>query len=345
MRNCISGRSGMLPDRAWDRFRGGFTLVELLVVIAIIGTLVGLLLPAVQAARESARRSACSNNMKQISLACLNFESANKTLPPGGTTNTPVPLASGTCNTYVNHSSDGSTNYAPWTVRILPYLDDLARYNRYNLTSGFACTTTSASGGGNNSAQFRTNPGFKCGSDPNATHPGSFINNYLAVTGGGQASDAPCKASGWFWFDNGIFGTANARRMSQITDGSSKVFLLGETRYFVGWIYANPSWSSGRSTGWDSGVVRWGNPQSYFWANMGATYNGINYSSVDPTVYGTAAADYMRQQSFGSRHSGGCYFSLADGAVRFVNDMIDVATFRHLGTCGDGLPVAVTGIE
>ena len=63
--------------------RHGFTLVELLVVIAIIGTLVGLLLPAVQSAREAARRSACQNNMKQLGLANLNYESAQKKLPPG----------------------------------------------------------------------------------------------------------------------------------------------------------------------------------------------------------------------------------------------------------------------
>src|SRR5579863_4475370 len=64
--------------------RRGFTLVELLVVITIIGILIALLLPAVQAARESARRIQCENNLKQLSLGMLDFESENKRFPSGG---------------------------------------------------------------------------------------------------------------------------------------------------------------------------------------------------------------------------------------------------------------------
>jgi prepilin-type N-terminal cleavage/methylation domain-containing protein/prepilin-type processing-associated H-X9-DG protein len=65
-------------------FQRAFTLVELLVVIAIIGILVALLLPAIQSAREAARRAQCKNHLRQIAIACLNFESAQKAFPAGG---------------------------------------------------------------------------------------------------------------------------------------------------------------------------------------------------------------------------------------------------------------------
>ena len=86
-----------------------FTLVELLVVIAIIGILIALLLPAVQAAREAARRAQCSNNLKQIGLGLLNYESTFKTFPP-------------------DWVLTGDLNVQGWGVKILPFIEQSALY-------------------------------------------------------------------------------------------------------------------------------------------------------------------------------------------------------------------------
>src|SRR5262245_19508336 len=96
--------------------RSAFTLVELLVVIAIIGVLVALLLPAVQTAREAARRSQCSNNLKQLSLAMLNYEDTFKVLPGGVG-------RYGCC-------------WGTWQVRVLPYMEQKALADLYLNSDG-----------------------------------------------------------------------------------------------------------------------------------------------------------------------------------------------------------------
>src|SRR4051794_2713188 len=95
-----------------------FTLIELLVVIAIIAVLIALLLPAVQAAREAARRSQCVNNLKQMGLAVLNYESSNGSLPP-----TSVVVPTGTVL--------GTFGMKP---RLLPFLEQAAMYNALNMS-------------------------------------------------------------------------------------------------------------------------------------------------------------------------------------------------------------------
>src|SRR3954469_3488637 len=90
-----------------------FTLVELLVVIAIIGILVALLLPAIQAAREAARRTKCVNNLKNVALACLNYESSRKALPPGSLL-VLDPKTGGAA---------GTQSGLGWQVLILPFIE------------------------------------------------------------------------------------------------------------------------------------------------------------------------------------------------------------------------------
>ncbi len=143
--------------------RLGFTLVELLVVMAIIAILVGLLLPAVNAAREAARRTSCSNNMKQIGLAVLNFESAHKLLPTGG------------------EGTDPTTNQTVFTKQslftyLLPFMEKQTIYNQIDLsrsyrdiTAGATVSATAPSGQtvqGNVAAALTNIPTYVCPSNP-----------------------------------------------------------------------------------------------------------------------------------------------------------------------------------
>jgi len=154
------------------RGRRGFTLIELLVVIAIIAVLIALLLPAVQSAREAARRAQCTNNLKQMALAALNFESSNGHLPPG-------------VGPYPSASVPPGGARATVAAQILPFLEQSGIFSAFNF--GFNLNLTGPNTP-NDTAQTQLVAAFICPSDPSNSRllAGTSqlgYNNYFASTG------------------------------------------------------------------------------------------------------------------------------------------------------------------
>ncbi|WP_010587200.1 DUF1559 domain-containing protein [Schlesneria paludicola] len=140
----------LFPRGYPSRMRQGFTLIELLVVIAIIAVLIALLLPAVQQAREAARRTQCKNNLKQLGLAIMNYESSFNQLPMA---------AVWTIN--ATSSNVGTPTYGQgWGQAILPFMDQA------NITNSFDMTQPIWSGAVNQSLIAKSLPAFKCPSTP-----------------------------------------------------------------------------------------------------------------------------------------------------------------------------------
>ncbi|HWL07990.1 MAG TPA: DUF1559 domain-containing protein [Planctomicrobium sp.] len=304
----------------------GFTLIELLVVIAIIAILVALLLPAVQQARESARRASCKNKAKQLALALHNYHDTHSVFPSGGVHNT---SAANVCT--ASHSS--SNPRAPWTVMLLPFIEQVNLYTSLNFSRPFKTsshinpTTTTE----NSNLFFKANAAFQCPSDPNSTST-TNNSNYLGLQGGGPPSTAMCstQSSQRVFFNNGILYFNSSTRMRDITDGTSNTMMIGETKYVLtitGNSAAYLSWAAADHV--ENNFSRPG--------TCAAAMDGINSEATDG---GKENTFNLYTRMFGSFHTGGCHFSLADGSVRFVSENINLDTYRFLAQRTSGEVIA-----
>jgi prepilin-type N-terminal cleavage/methylation domain-containing protein/prepilin-type processing-associated H-X9-DG protein len=328
-----------------------FTLVELLVVIAIIGVLVALLLPAVQAAREAARRMQCVNNEKQIALALLSYEGSNKEFPAArlGTDSGGVTQADCGNGDIVTIPTTGPLAFsgASALVMILPYMEQQALFDalqakKYEI---WGPNTTWQNAHASIIPALAMRPdSYACPSDrifesfAQWAHglPVGTINvaagSYANVLG----TQSPNQDRAIIKFcGDGVFMYYRRFRIAEITDGLSNTIFLGETR-------------DGHSTGIDpmDGVTKTLN--SNIWSNgnrmqstMRTTATPINtIPGLDGGAGRVAELDgsAVSNGGFSSYHPSGANFAFGDGHVAFIEDGIDLTTYKTLATrAGDNI--------
>jgi prepilin-type N-terminal cleavage/methylation domain-containing protein/prepilin-type processing-associated H-X9-DG protein len=340
--------------------RHAFTLVELLVVIAVIGMLIALLLPAVQAAREAARRSQCTNNLKQISLGCLNYESVYGRLPRSGE------------HLVTNNGATYKTQcYQSPLTMILPYIEQQAVYDTLDLAKRHnegtnALAVASSSGAGAVIASYlcptnplrqspRDNEGYACtdyaglpyvevsaanasqtgmaaGRYPSAltsqAYPSSYYKTYSASGANiGSSKTFQLKESSAIGATIDLhFGGAS---LAATTDGASNSILVYE--------------DTGRNDSMDGSG---GTPNNYLdpvdgqgrrhwrWAEPDSTSGCskvINNKDLPITAH-----DNGPNNEWYSFHPGGAHAAFADGHVRFVSENTSLAVIFAAATRSGG---------
>ena len=318
--------------------RRGFTLIELLVVIAIIAILIALLLPAVQQAREAARRTQCKNSLKQIGLALHNYHDTLNVFPMG---------------VYTHDRPN-------WRVFILPYLDQAPLYNSLNIngTGFYAHSPVGPPQGfaGNDALRGLKVGVYTCPSSTNESFTNASGNSYLGMTahfvGISGATHDPAGRTNMCTGDflqgssnckTGLILPFESKKIRDCTDGTSNTAIVAEQSGKV-----NNLDRSANALGAWHGIANY-NPS---WtvsstlpltATMGFTYPaGLTTVRYPPNAYklSGAPAQANSQYSFNtvvnSQHPGGIHLLMADGAIRFVSDNIDMDTFRRVCVRDDG---------
>ena len=301
-----------------QRKASAFTLVELLTVIAIIGTLIGLLLPAVQRSREAAHRLSCTNNLKQIGLAVLNYENEHRLLPPRCQTSVP---------------------YRGWGPILLPYMEEkgLAKQYRYGLNFWDP---------GNSATVSNPVTVFSCASAPWGRKAEIITDDDAPVPGihtgsiGAEGDYFAPNCVDAFWLPPDRYALASdeleapalavdrGRRVSEITDGTAHTLLVSEL--------------AGRPDHWVMGVRQSDNNPVRFpnWWGPWASYNSCIYktwSDDGQTPGGFCTVNCNNSWGIYSFHPQGANAVFVDGAVHFLAVGLDRDVFAAIVTraCGE----------
>lgn len=309
------------PFRSNEFVKLGFTLVELLVVIAIIAMLVTLLLPAVQSAREAARRASCINNLRQVGLGLLNYESSAGEFPFG---------------------SDYPQSRRTWAASILPFVEAQAQFDLFDFTKPmrdpvnkrgrtipvdvYMCVSDPTSGNNPILTKRGDSPSHNPAESAMLSYPGSMgpthpdncpfcpdnrpsPNNWccqgcnFGTFGGGCGMDDGTFA--------GMFGRyEKSIKMKHVSDGLSKTIMAGETipSHYV----------------WNGAFV-----PNFPVSSMSIP---INTMEQDNLKHGGALVLWAITSGFKSYHPGGANFVMGDGSVHFISDSIDHQLYAALGT-------------
>lgn len=321
--------------------RPAFSLLELLVVIGIIAVLIGLLLPAVQAIRESAQATRCRNNLRQIALATLHYHDVQSAFPPARNM---VPLDP---NTPPPQGGFDELDSLTWLVRIMPYVEQTAAYQRFNINDYYGNQTPETrtqavetylcpARRGAGDAVCPTTHGEPVTLPCGCTFPGEIIPTGATSDYGGNHGDLSPGSSGlatdFYWGGRGTGVIITSRfhnfervcdwsdriSFADVTDGSSATFLVGEMHIPASKLNTPP--------------------------NNGPAYDGrrfFNSTRVGGPGVPIANGPFddvfgMSPYAFGSWHKGVCHFAFADGHVSAIRNDISTALLERLCHRADG---------
>jgi prepilin-type N-terminal cleavage/methylation domain-containing protein len=329
-----------------------FTLVELLVVIAIIGILVALLLPAVQAAREAARRTKCTNNLKNLTLGILNYESTHGNLP-----------SSGWAGEWSGDPDRGAGAKQPgsWVFAILPFIEQVQLADMGSGVTGsartdqlvqrdatplevFNCPSRRAGGPYPNAYSYQARNGDGNGG-VTSYRIGQMARSDYAISVGDQAAyDDHCLGSSPRDYATarsatfpprhqnftGITFCGSAVKIREVVDGLSNTLCLGE-RFVPPEYHETGQWIADDWTmyaGFQDDLVR-----STFYDGRNTTHTPVADSQ---DITDTKAWPLERtRELFGGPHPGGCLTSMCDGSVTLTTFDVEGEAFRQLGHRSD----------